>query len=80
MSISEAFGFREICKTNCPTCYFECLIKRYTLVFAAFDHSELIVTRLDALSANVRKLEEVQRKTLVECDALKQAMLKEVFG
>lgn len=38
-----------------------------------------IVTRLDALSANVRKLEEVQRKTLAECDALKQAMLKEVF-
>lgn len=38
-----------------------------------------IVTRLDALSANVRKLEEVQRKTLVECEALKQAMLKEVF-
>ena len=43
----------------------------------AVQHS--IVTRLDALSANVRKLEEVQRKTLAECDALKQAMLKEVF-
>ena len=39
-----------------------------------------IVARLNALSANVRKLEEVRRKTLVECDALKQAMLKEVFG
>lgn len=38
-----------------------------------------IVSRLDALSANVRQLEEVQRKTLVECDALKQAMLREVF-
>ena len=38
-----------------------------------------IVSRLDALSANVRKLEELQRKTLLECDALKQAMLKEVF-
>lgn len=38
-----------------------------------------IVTRLDALTANVRKLEEVQRKTLVECNKLKQAMLKEVF-
>lgn len=38
-----------------------------------------IVSRLDALSANIKKLEEVQRKTLVECDALKQAMLREVF-
>ena len=38
-----------------------------------------IVARLDALSANIKKLEEVQRKTLAECDALKQAMLREVF-
>jgi len=38
-----------------------------------------IISRLDALSANIKKLEEVQRKTLAECDALKQAMLREVF-
>lgn len=38
-----------------------------------------LVSRLDALSANIKKLEEVQRKTLVECDAMKQAMLREVF-
>lgn len=38
-----------------------------------------IVSRLDALSANIKKLEELQRKTLAECDALKQAMLREVF-
>lgn len=38
-----------------------------------------IVSRLDALSANIKKLEEVHRKTLAECDALKQAMLREVF-
>ena len=38
-----------------------------------------IITRLDALSAHVKHLEEVQRKTLAECDALKQAMLREVF-
>jgi hypothetical protein len=38
-----------------------------------------IVSRLDALSANIKKLGEVQRKTLAECDALKQAMLREVF-
>ncbi|MBR3490765.1 MAG: restriction endonuclease subunit S [Bacteroidales bacterium] len=43
------------------------------------DIQRSIVSRLDALSANIKKLEEVQRKTLAECDALKQAMLREVF-
>lgn len=43
------------------------------------EKQQKIVSRLDALSANIKKLEEVQRKTLAECDALKQAMLKEVF-
>lgn len=38
-----------------------------------------IVARLDTLSVRVRQLEKVQRKTLAECDALKQAMLREVF-
>ena len=43
------------------------------------DIQRSIVSRLDVLSANIKKLEEVQRKTLAECDALKQAMLQEVF-
>lgn len=38
-----------------------------------------IVSHLDSLSSTIRKLEELQQKTLTECDALKQAMLKEVF-
>lgn len=38
-----------------------------------------IVSHLDSLSSNIRQLEEIQRKTLAECDALKQAMLREVF-
>lgn len=38
-----------------------------------------IVSHLDSLSSNIRKLEELQQKTLAECDALKQAMLREVF-
>ena len=38
-----------------------------------------IVSHLDSLSSNIRKLEELQQKTLTECDALKQAMLREVF-
>lgn len=56
--------------------------KKYNLLKVKYpktDEQKEIVSRLDALSANVRRLEEVQRKTLAECDALKQAMLREVF-
>ena len=38
-----------------------------------------IVSLLDSLCAKVRELEELQSKTIAECDALKQAMLREVF-
>lgn len=38
-----------------------------------------IVSHLNSLSSTIRKLEELQQKTLAECDALKQAMLREVF-
>jgi type I restriction enzyme S subunit len=40
---------------------------------------EGIVSRLDSLSENIKKLEEVLRMTMAECDALKQAMLRKVF-
>lgn len=54
-------------------------VKNYAIPIPPITNQHSIVSRLDALSANVRKLEELQRKTLAECDALKQAMLKEVF-
>ena len=38
-----------------------------------------IVSRLDSLSAHVRELEDVLQKTIAECDALKQALLRKVF-
>ena len=38
-----------------------------------------IVERLDSLSENVRKYEEIQRQIIFECDALKQALLRKVF-
>ena len=38
-----------------------------------------IVERLDSLSENVRKYEEIQRQIISECDALKQALLRKVF-
>ena len=38
-----------------------------------------IVSRLDSLSSKVRAIEEKYQKMIAECDALKQAMLREVF-
>ena len=43
------------------------------------DQQARIVSRLDALSEKVRELEEAQKKVIAECDALKQALLREVF-
>ena len=38
-----------------------------------------IVSRLDSLSSKVRAIEEKYQKMIAECEALKQAMLREVF-
>ena len=38
-----------------------------------------IVTHLDKLSSKVRDIEEKYQKMVEECDALKQAMLRDVF-
>ena len=55
-------------------------VKEYPFYYPKYKkNQQTIVSLLDALSANIKKLEEVQRKTLAECDALKQAMLREVF-
>lgn len=54
-------------------------VKNYAIPIPPITNQHSIVTRLDALSANVRKLEELQRKILLECDALKQSLLKEIF-
>jgi len=55
------------------------LLKEKMFFIPPINVQHSIVARLNALWANVRQLEEVQRKTLAECDALKQAMLREVF-
>lgn len=54
--------------TDCPVFYPKNLETQHS-----------IVAHLDTFSANVKRLEELQQKTLAECDALKQAMLREVF-
>ena len=46
---------------------------------ASISEQQHIVARLDTLSANLREFEEIQRKIIAECDALKQALLRKVF-
>lgn len=56
--------------------------KKYNMLFIRYPNIDVqhrIVSHLDSLSSTIRKLEELQQKTLAECDALKQAMLREVF-
>ena len=45
----------------------------------SLSEQQRIVARLDSLSENVRKYEEIHRKVISECDALKQALLRKVF-
>ena len=51
----------------------------YPILVPPLFEQHSIVSHLDSLSSTIRKLEELQQKTLAECDALKQAMLREVF-
>lgn len=53
--------------------------EKHKICVPTLSSQQAIVTRLDALSSQVRNLEKNCRKTLAECDALKQAMLREVF-
>ena len=54
-------------------------IKGFTIPIPPLSEQQRIVSRLDSLSAHVRELEEVLQKTIAECDALKQALLRKVF-
>lgn len=56
------------------------ILKDIILIIPPLSEQQAIVEKLDALSENVKKLEEIQQKTIVECDALKQALLREVFS
>lgn len=54
-------------------------IKGFTIPIPPLSEQQRIVERLDSISENVRKYEEIQRKIIAECDALKQALLRQVF-
>ena len=51
----------------------------YPILVPPLFEQHSIVSHLDSLSSHIRKLEELQQKTIAECDALKQAMLREIF-
>ena len=54
-------------------------LKDVKLFLPSYTVQQRIVERLDALSENIRKYEEIQRQIISECDALKQALLRKVF-
>lgn len=55
------------------------LFKAQMIHFPPLTEQQYIVKRLDSLSSNLRKLEEIEHKVIAECDALKQALLRKVF-
>ena len=54
-------------------------LKDVKLFIPSYTVQQRIVERLDSLSENIRKYEEIQRQIISECDALKQALLRKVF-
>lgn len=55
-------------------------IAKIPIVYPPLPEQQQIVTKLDNLSAKCKKLEEAERKTIAECDALKQAILRQAFN
>ena len=49
------------------------------IVVPNIETQKQIVSHLDKLSSNVKQMEEKYQKIVEECDALKQAMLRDVF-
>ena len=54
-------------------------LRNFPIQHPPLAEQQRIVERLDALSENIRKYEEIQRQIISECDALKQALLRKVF-
>ena len=64
--------------TAIPT-FSQAKLSTVPIQYPSNDTQQRIASRLDSLSSNVKKLEEIMQKTVAECDALKQAMLRQVF-
>lgn len=55
-------------------------LKNIKLTIPPISEQQRIVATLDTLSAKCRHLEEVAQKTIAECDALKQSILRQAFN
>lgn len=54
-------------------------MEKHTISYPSLPEQQAIVVHLDTLSAKVNQLQENYNKILRECDALKQALLREIF-
>ena len=63
----------KVVHTNIPA------LKTIHIYLPNLSTQKQIVSRLDKLSSKVRDIEEKYQKMAEECDALKQAMLRDVF-
>ena len=54
-------------------------LENFKISVPPLSEQQHIVERLDSISENVRKYEDIQQKIITECDALKQALLRKVF-
>lgn len=55
------------------------VIENCIVGFSSLSEQQAIVTHLDTLSEKLKTVEEKQKAIMVECDAMKQALLREVF-
>lgn len=54
-------------------------MKDYIIPVPPLPEQQAIVAHLDTLSSKVNQLQDNYNKILRECDALKQALLREIF-
>ena len=54
-------------------------LEHFVIAYPPLSTQKQIVSHLDKLSSKVRAIEEKYQKMVEECDALKQAMLRDVF-
>ncbi len=69
-SLGTGATFKEISKK---------VVEEIIIPIPSLSEQYRIVFLLDSLSEQVRAFEDTQRKIMAECDALKQALLREVF-
>lgn len=55
------------------------IIENSIVVFPSMPNQKQIASNLDSISRRVKELEEISRKTAADCDALKQALLRQIF-